>query len=175
MSQNREQRVADYRSDYATRADFCQAFVDDANRLFLLAFLLTTNHVDAERCFVLTVYHTFNPNSVFKGWVTSWIRRTLITCAIAIVFGAFERDKRKPDRWCVGQNEISSAMDAITRLADLDRFVFVMSILEHYSVHECSLLLSCAAGTVVESRKRALQDLPALNNLGAVLDASLLQ
>jgi hypothetical protein len=30
-------------------------------------------------------------------------------------------------------------MDTVLRLAEFERFVFVMSVLEHYSEHDCSL------------------------------------
>lgn len=169
MSQNREHPVTDYRSDYATRADFCRAFADDTDSLYLLAFLLTTNHEDAENCFVAAVDQAFRSKTVFKEWVTSWIGRTLIIRAITKVFNASHQDKRKPDQWCAGQSETGSTINAITRLGDRDRFIFIMSVLERYSVHECSLLLGCPPGIVIESRTRALLALPGLNTLeGAV-------
>ena len=100
---------------------------------------------------------------MFKEWVPSWVRRTLITCAITIVFDASNRPKPSADSWCLGQGAALLAIDAISRLADLDRFVFVLSVLEHYSVHECCLLLGCPPLAVIESRTRALRDLPATN------------
>ena len=141
----------------------------DADSLYLLAFLLTTNHEDAENCFVAAVEQAFKSNTVFKDWAVSWIRRTLITRAIATIFGRSNQDKRRPDRWYEGQNEIGLTIDAITRLGDRDRFIFVMSVLERYSDHECSLLLGCRLGTVIESRTDALQALPGLNTSGAPL------
>jgi DNA-directed RNA polymerase specialized sigma24 family protein len=50
-------------------------------------------------------------------------------------------------------------MDAVLRLADFERFVFVMSVLEHYSEHDCALLLGCSATEIRESRTRALKEL----------------
>ena len=46
--------------------------------------------------------------------------------------------------------------DAVLALEDFERFVFVISVLEHYSVHECALLLGCSRQTVREGRTRAL-------------------
>lgn len=46
--------------------------------------------------------------------------------------------------------------DAVLALEDFERFVFVISVLEHYSVHECALLLGCSQQTVREGRTRAL-------------------
>jgi DNA-directed RNA polymerase specialized sigma24 family protein len=45
------------------------------------------------------------------------------------------------------------------RLADFDRFVFVMSVLEHYSEHDCALLLGCPPREIREGRTRALKEL----------------
>jgi len=47
----------------------------------------------------------------------------------------------------------------ITQLAPVDRFVFVISVLEGYSTKACSLLLDCAVDTVIEARLRALRQL----------------
>ena len=161
MRRDRQQCAKDFRSDYATHADFCDALAQDTNSLYLLAFLLTTNHEDAEHCFAATVEDVFKPVPVFMDWVSTWIRRTLIIQAIMIVFNP-NRYKRRADRWYSGQGESGLTIDAITSLADLDRFVFVMSVLERYSVHECSLFLSCSSGTVIQSRERALSSLPSL-------------
>jgi DNA-directed RNA polymerase specialized sigma24 family protein len=159
----RQQPVRDLRSDYATRADFCDAFTDDTNSLYLLAFLLTTSHAAAQDCFVDAIEQAFKPNTVFKEWTASWVRRTLITCAIARVIDASNRGERAADNWYQGQGEVGLAIGAITRLPDLDRFVFVLSVLECYSIRDCSLLLGRPVVTVIESRARAFGDLPAMN------------
>lgn len=161
MRRNRQQCAKDFRSDYATSADFCDALAQDLDSLYLLAFLLTASHGDAERCFASTVEEVFKPPTVFTGWASTWIRRTLAIQAVMIVFDP-NRRKRTVDKWHSGQNESGLAIDAITSLADLDRCVFVMSVLERYSVHECSLFLGCSSGAVIQSREHALSCLPAL-------------
>ena len=160
----RQQPVTDFRSEYATRIDFCDAFTDHTQSLYLLAFLLTTTHAAADHCFVDAIELAFKSNTVFKEWATSWTKRTLIARAITTIFDASNRCKRSADTWFVDCGEGRPAIEAITHLADLDRFVFVMSGLESYSVHECSLLLGCPACAVIESRARALRDLPTLNS-----------
>jgi hypothetical protein len=117
MFKRRVQPANDFRSDYATLADFCQAFTDETNSLYLLAFLLTTNHVDAEDCFVFAVDQAFRSNTVFKEWVRSWIRRTVIARAITTVFNRSTQDKQDPDQSYAGQCELGSTIDAITRAA----------------------------------------------------------
>jgi len=160
MCKNRDRSISNCRAGYATRDDLCKALGDDTKVLYLLAFVLTTNHSDAERCFFSSVDQAFKSSTVFKEWVTCGIRRTLIMSGIATVFGASNRGKHKPDPWFEGQGEIASAVGSITRLADLERFVFVLLFLERYSVHECSLLLGVSAGKIVESLHHALRDLP---------------
>ena len=52
--------------------------------------------------------------------------------------------------------------DEIARIVELpvfERFAFVMSVLEHYSDQECSLLLGCSRGDVAATRTRALERL----------------
>jgi hypothetical protein len=44
-------------------------------------------------------------------------------------------------------------------LEDFERFVFVMSILEHYSDYDCALLLGCTRRDIEEARTRALAHL----------------
>jgi DNA-directed RNA polymerase specialized sigma24 family protein len=48
---------------------------------------------------------------------------------------------------------------AVLELSPFERFVFVMSVLEHYSEHECSLLLGCSRRDVMAARIRALQQI----------------
>jgi hypothetical protein len=48
---------------------------------------------------------------------------------------------------------------AILDLAPLERFVFVMSVLERYSDNDCSTLLGCARRDIATLRTRAMQQL----------------
>ncbi len=54
---------------------------------------------------------------------------------------------------------------AILDLTPLDRFVFVMSVLEHYSDNDCSLLLGCPRREIAPARTRAMQRLVTLLGL----------
>jgi hypothetical protein len=150
---------------YATYSDFCDNFRDDLTPLYLLAFLLTGTHKEAEQCFVATVGDVIGAKDVFKGWERSWSRRCLIMHAIHDVFNSPTNGRGIADSWCdtnsgsVGR----SAFDALTRLAPpLQRFVFVMSVLENYSDHECSLLLGQTRRDVSEARIHASQQLSGL-------------
>jgi hypothetical protein len=44
-------------------------------------------------------------------------------------------------------------------LQDFERFVFVMSAMEHHSEHDCALLLGCSVPEIREARSRALKGL----------------
>jgi DNA-directed RNA polymerase specialized sigma24 family protein len=103
----------------------------------------------------------FRNKTRFKGWVRSWTRRSLIKTAIQSVFRKPRKGKLTRDSWWEEQSEtgVAAAIDAITQLASVDRFVFVMSVLEGYSTKECSLLLDCAAETVIQARTRTLDEL----------------
>ncbi len=157
MSQPKKPDIANFRADYAKLADFCEVCERDMKRFYLLAFLLTTNHKEAEQCFASTVEKGCEENSVFKGWIESWIKRGLITKAIHIVFSGSARANEQRNLWCEGvrESQVSSLVNAVTSLDDLERFVFVMSILEGYSSRECSLLLKCTTGNIVQLRVRA--------------------
>jgi hypothetical protein len=51
------------------------------------------------------------------------------------------------------------ALEAVLRLPDFERFVFVLCVLEHYREHECVLLLGCSASEVRDARSRAIEKL----------------
>jgi len=151
--------TASFRADYAKRADFCELFEREMKALYLLAFLLTANHQDAEKCFAAAVDEALEEQSVFKEWAESWVKRSLVRNAIGIVSPVSTRSGGKRELWNRGQEEAhgDNEIDSLTQLAPLERFVFVMSILERYSIWDCSLLLGCGMKKVVQARMRALR------------------
>jgi DNA-directed RNA polymerase specialized sigma24 family protein len=160
-------KTAKFRADYAKHADFCDLFRNDTKPLYLLAFLLTANHKESEQCFVSTVEEGFKEQAVFKEWARSWVKRRLIENAIKIVSPASARNGRKRDLWSAGQRETQREceINTVTKLDPLERFLFVMSILERYSNWECSLLLGCSMNQVAQSRMKALSQLPDFGTL----------
>jgi DNA-directed RNA polymerase specialized sigma24 family protein len=154
-------------SAYATAADFRQIFTEDINSLHLLSLLLTGNPEKAEECFVLGIGESTKGNYVFKEWARSWARRTIVQSAIRLI-NPRERSVR-----AIRSSDVAQAMDriplvlqaevgAILELAHLERFVFVMSVLEHFSDHDCSILLGCARRDIIMIRARAMQRLATL-------------
>ena len=160
---------------YATSADFCRIFTSDVNRLYLLAFLLTTDHAYAEKCFVLGLEDSKNGNLVFKDWAQSWARRSIIANAIRMIHprpelataGRESANETGPGEHAgtghavaVSQLEtFSEEVMAIIALPAFQRFAFVMSVLEGYSNREASLLLDCSVTELVAARTHALQQI----------------
>ena len=144
---------------HARCSDFCEKLMEDLQPLYLLAFLLMGSHSQAEECFVATIGNAIGATGVFKGWERSWIKRCLIINAIRLVFVATAERYEQPDPWCEvdSDSEACSTINSLTRLMPpFLRFVFVMSVLERYSDHECALLLGRTPRSVAEARIHAL-------------------
>lgn len=142
---------------YATSADFCQIFQQNMNRLFLLSVLLTADGETAEKCFVTGLEDAGKGNPVFREWADSWARRTIIRNAIRMMRP--RAGDEISSSAVVHSANLSPEMEAIVELPAFERFVFVMSVLERYSDHECSLLLGCNRGEVIAARSRALLEI----------------
>ena len=155
---------------YATAADFKQIFAEDVDRLYLLSLLLTGNHEKAEQCFVEGIAETTTANHVFKEWVRSWARRTIIQSAIRLVNPRVRsvNGNRTSELGKVMAKvpiQLQDEVRAILELAPMERFVFVMSVLERFSDHDCSILLGCARRDIVTTRIRSMQQLVTLLGL----------
>lgn len=156
---------------YATVADFKRIFAEDVNSLYLLSVLLTGNPLKAEQCFVEGIGESTKGNRVFKEWARSWARRTIIQSAIRLI-----NPHQRSMTVCRTADVTGAVIDkiplllqkevcAILQLAALERFVFVMSVLERFSDHDCSILLGCSRRDVVTTRIRAMQELVTLLGL----------
>jgi DNA-directed RNA polymerase specialized sigma24 family protein len=151
---------------YASQEDFHTIFNEDLKELYQLSFLLTHDPAKAERCLVSGLEDCVSGNHVFREWARSWTKRTIVQNAIRELkprpsqcnsprSGAMFSDLEQYSRGPSGRFQI----DAVMRLADFDRCVFVMSVLEHYSEHDCALLLGCSARDIREGRTRAFKEL----------------
>ncbi len=148
-------------SPYAMRNDFCRIFETNMNSLYLLSFLLTGDRTVAEHCFVGGLHTAQQGSQVFKEWAESWARRVIIQNAIRLIrpwktVGVTPATANPSNANAVIEH------DEIARIVELpvfERFAFVMSVLEHYSDQECSLLLGCSRGDVAATRTRALERL----------------
>ena len=155
-----KKRNAEFSRRYATRADYCRIFQEDMRPLYLLSFMLTANHARAEQCYVEGIENAVNGNPVFKEWARSWSKRSVIQNAIRLVFAeSIPSEIRDTCHEPRHKSRADCVIENVTRLAPLERFVFVMSVLERYSDRECSLLLNCTVKDVIDARLRALQTL----------------
>jgi DNA-directed RNA polymerase specialized sigma24 family protein len=154
---------------YASSADFERIFTEDMTGLYLLSLLLTGDRDKAEECFVAGVGETTRANRVFKEFARSWARRTIIQSAIRLagpgsVPGRGREVLISPRDLNYVPLALEAEVSAILELAPLERFVFVMSVLERYSEHDCSILLGCSRRDVAAALAGALQHLGRLMN-----------
>lgn len=144
---------------YASVDDFRDVFLSNFNRLYLLAYLLTGDHESAERCFVMGLDHCLDGCSVFKGWAQLWARRAIIKNAIRMISPAPEGNSESLDRdfhraLCVGGED--DLLFNVVKLKSFERCAFVISVLERFSDHECSLLLRSTRGEIIKARRNAM-------------------
>jgi hypothetical protein len=128
--------------------------------LYLLSFLLTASHEKAERCYLESMEYAVNGNPVLKEWARSWCKRSVIQNAIRLVFSECVQGEFR-DVW--PESSVSSAISNVTRLRELERFVFVMSVLARYSDRECAILLNRTVQDIVDARMLALRTIGGFN------------
>jgi DNA-directed RNA polymerase specialized sigma24 family protein len=147
-------------NDYATVEDFRRVFTDSMDELYHLSLVLTADHQKAEQCFVSAVEDSVTEVRVFKEWAHAWAKRTVIQNAIrqlkpVPLATSFSLALPPSAVQQPSDQDRHFEIDAVFALGDFERFVFVMSVLEHYSEHECSLLLGCPPREIREARARA--------------------
>jgi hypothetical protein len=149
---------------YASREDLCRIFTEDLDGLYQLSFLLIRDPQKAEQCLVGGFEDCVAGNSVFREWARSWARRAVVQNAICELKPRPSLSNSPPSA-AIFLGQLSSGpanhfeIDAVFGLEDYGRFVFVMSMLEHYSLCDCALLLGCSVPEVREAHARALNDL----------------
>lgn len=153
-------------NQYATNREFCRVFSEDMRHLYLLSFVLTANHEKAEQCFVAGLDDCVKSSPVFRQWAGSWAKRMILKNAIRAVSPLPNRHGKasagiysEPDYRCPGTYDEQAAIASVLALEDFDRFVFVVAVLEGYSVKECSILLACSQQDVYKARIRAVQQI----------------
>ena len=150
---------------FATREDFIQVFQEDMRGLYQLSFLLTGDHEKAGKCLVAGIEDCVKENRVFREWARSWAKRIIVENAIRELKPRPSLPSSPPSATVFSHSEQSSAfgghfdLETVLGLGDFERFVFVMSVLENYSHHECALLLGCSVLEIRQGRLHALEDL----------------
>lgn len=150
---------------YATGEGSLEVFHEDMNGLYQLSFLLTGDHEKAQKCFVAGIEDCVKGNRGFRTWARSWAKRVIVENAILELKPRPSLAHSSSDATVFSENDESSIsgrhfdVDAVLGLGDFERFVLVMTVLEHYSPQECALLLGCSVLQIQEGRVRALEQL----------------
>jgi hypothetical protein len=154
----KKRELADFRDDYATCSDFCEVFHGNAEQFYLPAFLLTADDREAEACFLAAMEESSIERNVFRGWEKAWSRRCVVMKAISAIASAPLRGDEQREgcgqRAC--ELELGTLLRAVVRLEPAERIVFVATVLDRFSVHECALLLSCPAESVTNMKLQAM-------------------
>jgi DNA-directed RNA polymerase specialized sigma24 family protein len=148
---------------YASCEDFRRIFEEDLRGLYQLAFLLTGDDRRAERCFVTGLEDCVKESPIFREWARTWAKRVIVKTAIRELQPQSSQSSssaRVPITFC-SKVQLKDPggdfdKDAVSRLADFERFVFVLCVLERYREHECALLLGCSDSEVREARTQAI-------------------
>jgi hypothetical protein len=169
-TEHRALAIRSKRAAYAMPTDFCRMFEDQVDGLYTLALLLTGDPMKADVCFVAGLDDCVRGGPVFREWARSWAKRMVIKNAIRIIAPSGSDGESAV---VIPFSESNAPVAVITRMQPLDRFVFVLSVLEGYPDRECSLLLSCPVEEVAAARARALQRLAAVAGRKGSSDSAL--
>lgn len=145
---------------YASPEDFCAIFRQDMNSLYSLALMLTGSHEAADQCYLAALDDCSTGSAVFSEWARSWSRRAVIKNAIRLVVpvpgNAAGASESTLDPIA---NQMDTSARSVLRLNAFDRFVFVISVLEGYTLRECAALLGSSPREAEQARVRALQQI----------------
>jgi hypothetical protein len=170
-------RKAIDRGEYASKEEFVSVFDRERAGLQRLALLLTANSKVAERCLIGAFRQCIASSSVSKDWVLSWTRRVVIRNAISLVMGtggqSFVNTNDDTDNESItfSPDDSRGALpksESILDLPEFDRLVFVICLLERYSIHDCALLLSRSPREIDEVRHRVGNQVGQIDELGTI-------
>lgn len=163
---------------YATADDFQKLFAREMADLYRLSLHLIGDVEKAEICLIHAMRECFSSGSVSRKWAQKWARRMVVRNAIRIVRGTGILPADIPSEAGVGfylqptEHRIEALREApaILDLPDFDRLVFVICVLERYSILECALLLETSPKEVRDARVRATDQVisPEQNHDGPV-------
>jgi hypothetical protein len=150
---------------YATTDDFQRLFVREMTDLFRLSLLLTADAEKAECCLIHAMRECFAISTVSKKWALIWARRMVVRNAIRLVVGTEDAmpidicgDAGPDFHLQPSEYRIEALQDSlpILELPDFDRLVFVICVLQRYSILDCALLLKRYPKDVNDARVRAI-------------------
>jgi hypothetical protein len=158
MFSSNSKRARERATEYATCKDFQQIFTEDMVGLHRLAFLLIADEAKAEQCFVAGLEDSIHGNPVFRQWARAWSKRAIIQNAIKMIAPA-PTHPWQPAEDVQRGNSPEDNVATVAAWSPFERFVFVMAVLEGYSLRECSAFLACPVQDVIEAKSLALQRL----------------
>jgi hypothetical protein len=151
------------RGEYAGKEVFVSVFNCERAGLQRLAILLTANSDAAKRCLMRAFEECISSSTVSRRWALSWTRRVVIRNAISLVMNpgiessVDTSDHRDDAAIAFSRDDLPGAIagsESILDLLEFDRFVFVICVLEQYSIYDCALLLGRSLREIVEARQR---------------------
>ena len=168
-------KVAGERDEYVSREEFVDVFESEQAGLQRLALLLTGNSDAAAQCLSLASEQCLATSCVFKGWALTWVRRAVIRNAISLVIGPgqplFVEAKGDAEKGLTiyPEGELSGPVandQRILGFSQFDRFVFVICVIERYSVHDCAVLLRRSLRDVNDALQRTSGQFEHLDDIG---------
>lgn len=144
----------------ATPKDYQQMFVAEMTNLFRLSLDLTGDVEKAKKCLILAMRDCFEKSAVSKKSARLWARRMVVRNAVCLVLGTANDIQSEtgsdlhlqPSEY---QIEALRGSVVIQNLPDFDRLVFVICVLERYSILDCALLLRRSPKDVDDARVRS--------------------
>lgn len=149
-------------AEYATAEEFCAIFNQEMESFYKLAYLLTASHSEAEEC-VAGALLDCHSAQVFKAWAQSWAKLAVVERAIRTVRSA-AGTITMPNRSVNPEEEFGRPeLAPILRLKTLERFVYVLTVLDRYSVRDCAILLKCSRPEIERAKLSAIASVSAAN------------
>jgi DNA-directed RNA polymerase specialized sigma24 family protein len=159
---------------YARKEEFVSLFERERVSLQRLALLLAANSETAKQCLISSFRQCVASSSVSKDWILSWTRRMVICNAISLVIGpegqSFVNTYDETDNELIAffPDDSFGAIaesESICDLPEFDRFVFVICVLERYSMHDCALLLGRSPRDIDEARRRVVSQVAQISEV----------
>ena len=157
----KDQDLREQAEEYASHYDFREMFSEDEAGLRLLALLLTGDRARAEQCLVpgLDQDDEAPSNPAFHDWAHSWSKRAIIKNAIQMI--APSQHANGHSRQSSGRAPTTLA-GAVSCLGAFERFVFIMTLVESYSVQECATLLGATGQQITLAKSQAVEHVASL-------------
>lgn len=152
----------EHANKYVTSDDVGQLFMENMDSLYLLALLLTGDPEKAEQCFIAGLEDSLSSSHVSASWGHLWAKQAVIKNALHLLqphpaSGEVAlADTSAVDASLLSIRDAYFEVGDVVALEPFARFVFVLSVLEQYSQHECALLLGTSVKEVRKVRARLL-------------------